>query len=152
MERFSADTNILVYSVDRDAGKKHELAIELLDALVDRDCVLSLQALAEFFHVVTRKGHVLAHEARELIYDWTLLFPVVSAEGKHLESAMAWMEKGVFSFWDGLLFATVSGAGVTRLLTEDMQHGYEESGCRIVNPYAEEFMSNPLHLSLGDSG
>ena len=54
-QRFSIDTNILIYSIDKDAGTRHEDAQELVDALADEDCVLTLQALAEFFHAVTRK-------------------------------------------------------------------------------------------------
>jgi predicted nucleic acid-binding protein len=54
--RFSIDTNILVYNIDKDAGTRHEQSRPLVDALVDRDCVLTLQALAEFFHAVTRKN------------------------------------------------------------------------------------------------
>ena len=44
--RFSIDTNILVDSIDEDAGARHEQSRTLVDALVDRDCVLTLQALA----------------------------------------------------------------------------------------------------------
>ena len=78
-ERWSLDTNILVYAVDRDAGEKHRIAVELLDALTEQDCVLSLQALAEFFHVVTRKGHVPTVEAAGIVNDWSILFPVIAA-------------------------------------------------------------------------
>jgi predicted nucleic acid-binding protein len=35
--RYSIDTNILVYSVDRDAGTRHEQSRILVDALADRD-------------------------------------------------------------------------------------------------------------------
>ncbi len=41
-ERWSLDTNILVYAIDCDTGEKHRIAVELLDALAERDCVLSL--------------------------------------------------------------------------------------------------------------
>jgi predicted nucleic acid-binding protein len=49
-QRLSIDTNILVYSVDKDAGARHEQSRKLVDALADSDCVLTVQALAEFFH------------------------------------------------------------------------------------------------------
>ncbi len=49
-ERFSVDTNVLVYSIDTDAGERHEVACQFLDSLADRDCILTLQALAEFLH------------------------------------------------------------------------------------------------------
>ena len=136
-ERYSIDTNILVYAVDRNAGDKHERAAGLLDQLVDRDCVLALQALSEFFHVVTRKRKVSPEEARAIVTDWTILFPVIRVEDRHLQTAMGWAEKGVFSFWDGLLFATINGAGVSRLLSEDMQHGFEIAGTRVIDPFTD---------------
>jgi len=51
---------------------------------VERDCILPLQVLAEFFHVVTRKRHVLAVEATGIVNDWSILFPVVAAEGRYV--------------------------------------------------------------------
>ncbi|NBC46715.1 MAG: PIN domain nuclease, partial [Gammaproteobacteria bacterium] len=55
-QRFSVDTNILIYSIDTDAGARHDQAQAVMDRLPDADCVLTLQALAEFFHAATRKG------------------------------------------------------------------------------------------------
>lgn len=55
-DRFSFDTNILVYAVDRDAGERHGRSKVLLEKAARRDCVLTIQALAEFFHATTRKN------------------------------------------------------------------------------------------------
>jgi len=52
---------------------------------------------------------------------------------------MDWVGTGIFSFWDGLLFATINSVGVTRLLTEDMQQGFEKDRTRVVNPFQEWF-------------
>jgi len=81
-ERFSIDTNILVYSIDSDAGEKHSIAVTLMDALVEYDCIITLQALAEFFHAVTRKGKAPISEAQEIVNDWMLLFPIATATPK----------------------------------------------------------------------
>jgi predicted nucleic acid-binding protein len=35
-DRFSIDTNILIYSVDADAGERHEQAMALRDDLAER--------------------------------------------------------------------------------------------------------------------
>jgi len=50
------DTNILVYGYDVSAGKKHEIAKELLKELWDtrRGC-LSTQVLQEFYVTITKK-------------------------------------------------------------------------------------------------
>ena len=52
--RLSLDTNLLVYAVDHDAGEQHERSRALMEQAARRDCVLTLQALAEFFHAMTR--------------------------------------------------------------------------------------------------
>ena len=56
VKRISLDTNILVYAMDRDAGERHLLAMDVLDQAVGSDCILTTQALGEIFHVVTRKN------------------------------------------------------------------------------------------------
>ncbi len=86
-QRFSIDTNILVYSIDKDAGTRHQQARELVDALVETDCVLTLQALAEFFHAVTRKDKMPTDEAAAMLHDWMELFPVAVADGRTLREA-----------------------------------------------------------------
>ena len=48
-QRFSLDTNILVYAVDRDAGARHEAARSIMLRAAQADCLLTLQALGEFF-------------------------------------------------------------------------------------------------------
>lgn len=44
--RFSLDTSILVYAVDRDADELHEQSKELIGRAARSDCVLTVQALA----------------------------------------------------------------------------------------------------------
>ncbi len=69
-ERFTLDTNLLVYSVDATAGVRHQLAIEIVDRATERDCCLTLQALSEFYAAVTRKGMVPAAEAAAQAENW----------------------------------------------------------------------------------
>ena len=45
-ERFTLDTNLLVYAIDRDAGERHQQAVAIVDRAVELDCVLTLQVLA----------------------------------------------------------------------------------------------------------
>jgi predicted nucleic acid-binding protein len=40
------------------------------------------------------------------------------------------------SHWDSLLVAACQETGVTRLYSEDMQHGADYDGVKIVNPFA----------------
>jgi predicted nucleic acid-binding protein len=138
-QRFSIDTNILVYSIDKDAGSKHEHTRDLVDALADRDCVLTLQALAEFFHAVTRKGKMPEDEAAAMVHDWMELFPVTTADARGLNQAIQLRNEHGFAFWDAMLVQAARAAGVTRLLTEDMQDGRTIGVLRLENPFKEGF-------------
>ena len=134
VKRISLDTNILVYAMDRDAGERHILAMEVLDQAVESDCILTTQALGEFFHVVTRKNGMPAKDAAQQVHDWMALFPTVAASPTTVSTAMSLVMEHSFSFWDALLIATVKEAGVSHLLTEDMQDGRSVLGVWLINP------------------
>ena len=78
-ERFTLDTNILIYSVDSLAGARHEIAREIVERAVFHNCWLSLQAISEFFVAATRKGKMPREEAAAQANDWLDLFPHGSA-------------------------------------------------------------------------
>ena len=134
-KRVALDTNILVYSVDLDAGKKHDKAIELFAQLTPTNCVLSLQSLCEFYAAVTRKKLMPATDAIAQVDDWQQLYPVVSAKAATLTRAFAAVKRYQLSFWDALLWATVREAGITTLLSEDFQHEQHLDGVQIINPF-----------------
>lgn len=104
--RFSLDTNILVYAVDRDAGERHEQARALIGRAAKRDCVLAVQALAEFFHVTTRKNLLKPARASAFVQDWLNVFYITSADGAVLINAVGAVEAHRLSFWDAMLWAT----------------------------------------------
>jgi len=135
-KRFTLDTNILVYAVDRDAGDRHGTAIDLVDKAVQQDCILTLQALSEFFYAVTRKGKMPSVDAAEQVRDWQTLFPVVAAQPDVLSRAFSAVEDHGLAFWDAMLWATAKTAGVTVLLSEDFQDGRDLQGVRFRNPFA----------------
>jgi predicted nucleic acid-binding protein len=138
-QRFSVDTNILIYSIDKDAGTRHDQARALMDRLPDADCVLTLQALAEFFHAVTRKDKMPADEAAAMVHDWMEIFPVVVADVRSLAGAIRLRERESFAFWDAMLVAVARAAGVTRFLSEDMQDGRMVGALRLEDPFKEGF-------------
>ena len=136
--RFSLDTNILVYAVDRDAGERYHRARELVWQAAQRDCVLTMQALAEFFHATTRKNLLPPASARAFVRDWLGVFEVVSADLAALVDAMDAVEEHRFSFWDAMLWATVRQSGCSALLSEDMQDGRRLGGVEIIDPFAPD--------------
>ena len=115
-ERYSIDTNLLVYAVDRREGAKHLRALEIVDCSVERDCILTAQSLAEFVMVAARRRMLAKHEAISQARDWMRVLPVVTADASAFERAFAAFEAGRFGLWDAVLLATARAAGCTILL------------------------------------
>lgn len=138
-ERFTFDSNILVYALDRDAGDRHHVAARLIAHAPERDCMLTLQALAEFFFVVTREARMSVEDANAQIDDWRALFPVRGAEPATLTRAIAAARDHRLAFWDSMLWACAKEGGCTLLLSEDFQHGRTLNGVRFHNPFVEPF-------------
>jgi predicted nucleic acid-binding protein len=139
--RLTLDTNILVYAMDRDAGKRHDIAVEIVNRSVAYDCVLTLQSLCEFNAAVTGKGKMPQSEAEAQIRDWLELFPVVSATPKSLVKALTAVKEHNILFWDAMLWAVAAEAGVNLLLSEDFQHDRVLEAIRFCDPFA---LDNPL--------
>jgi predicted nucleic acid-binding protein len=137
-ERFSLDTNILVYALDGAAGRKHEIAAEIVDRAIDADCPLTLQALSEFFVAVTRKGIVPRAEAAAQVEDWLLLFPTLAHSAGAVRAALGESAAGRAGYWDALLAATAAEAGCAVVLSEDMADGGSVARVRILNPFGAD--------------
>ena len=130
------DTNILVYSSDRNAGKKREIARALLDELWrDRTGVLSVQVLQEFYVTVTRKLAVPLSKdaAREIVDTYALWCGETSAA--EVVAATRIEKEFRIAFWDALIIASAAKAGANRVASEDMNHGQVIAGVRIENPF-----------------
>jgi predicted nucleic acid-binding protein len=140
-ERFTLDTNILVYALDTVVGPRHALAVRIVDKAADRDCHLTLQALSEFYAVVTRKGIVPKREAAAQVEDWLLLFPALAASAAAVRAALTHAVAGRASYWDALLTATASEGGCVVCLSEDMADGGHVGTIKVINPFDGDQLS-----------
>lgn len=145
-QRITLDTNLLVYAVDTGARDKHAKAQKLAELALKTDCVLTLQALSEFYFAVTRKGKLPAAEARAQVEAWQELFPVVVPKPSTLNRAMTAAASLQIGFWDAMLWATARDAGVSLLLSEDFSGGSVLDGVRVVNPLVHKDLPGLLGL------
>ncbi len=141
IERFSLDSNILVYALDNMAGLKHELAAEIVDRAATRDCWLTLQALSEFYAAVTRKGIVPRVEAAAQVEDWLTLFPTLAASSRPVRAALAHATAGRASYWDALLAETGGEGGCAVVLSEDIADGARMGTAIIRHPFCDDGLS-----------
>jgi len=135
--RIFIDTNILVYGHDADAGPKHQIAQSILMELwKQRNGIISMQVLQEFYVTMTRKvWHPLpAKEVRDILRNY-FCWPIEMNDPLSILDASRIEETYKISFWDALIITAASKAGVEKILTEDLQSGQVIEGIRIENPF-----------------
>lgn len=131
------DTNILIYAHDIDAGRKREVAQNLLRELwKDRNGVVSMQVLQEFYVNAVRKIALplSKSQARAIISNYTPW--CVETGWGDLSVAFQIEDEAQVGFWDALIIASAMKSGASRLLTEDLNPGQVIRGLRIENPFA----------------
>jgi predicted nucleic acid-binding protein len=132
------DTNILIYSIDSDAGAKQYQALELIETTaIQQNGVLTLQTLSEFYFASTRKNKMPPSEAKAQIEDWQILFPIILPSTQTLNTALQAVHKHHLQFWDAMIWAVAKSNGVKTLYSEDFQHGQTLGGVKFINPFLE---------------
>jgi predicted nucleic acid-binding protein len=137
------DTNILVYAHDRGEYQKQQQAIKVLEQLVlTRSGRLSVQCLAEFFHVV-RKGanpKLTLSEAVQQVEYLARVWPVFDLTLPVILESVRGVRDHQLSYWDAQLWAIARLNQVPVLFSEDFRDGVVLEGVRFVNPFAPQFV------------
>ena len=136
--RFTLDTNILIYAIDRDAGHKHNFSKNLVRQAAVCDCVLTAQVLGEFFHATTRKNLLDTSHSSKFVRNLLEVFETVSAADSALVEAIDIVENHHLSFWDAVLWATARQFGCSALLSENIPDGWRIQGIEIINPFTAD--------------
>lgn len=131
------DTNVLVYARDRSDARKHERALEWMRHLWETgEGRLSVQVLQEFYVTATRKLEpgLPPEVARADVEDLSAWRPI-TIDVAVLEAAWSIEDRFALSFWDALIAAAAHVAACAVLLSEDLQHGMDLEGVRVVDPF-----------------
>lgn len=130
------DTSILLYAASgRRADQDKALVARQL--LEKEDVGLSTQVLQEFYaHAVQpRKLGLTPAEAAQYCETW-LQFPVAPLTMDTFLHALELMENHALSNWDATILATAAQLHCTILYSEDLPHGHEFEGIRVINPFS----------------
>jgi predicted nucleic acid-binding protein len=129
------DTNILVYSDDPRDPAKRATAINLVqDHLRSQTGTVSLQVLQEYFVSATGKLKLSSELARQRVEVFAK-FHVGEPNISDILAAIDIHRLHGLSFWDALVLRMAKQTGCRILLTEDLQHGQQLDGVKIVNPF-----------------
>lgn len=136
-ERRFVDSNLFVYSHDASAGRKREVAGDLISGLWrSREGCVSVQVLQELFVNLTRKvpRPLSARDAATLVDDlcaWT----VHSPEPREVLSAIELHERAGVSFRDAMILTSARSLGCRILYSEDLNPGQSYDGVEVINPF-----------------
>ena len=101
------------------------------------DWTLSVQVLQEFYVQATRASRPdrLGHaHAAALVESW-LRFRVQEITMPILQAALAMKERHGLSYWDSAILAAAQVAGCREVWSEDLAHGRDYDGLRVINPF-----------------
>jgi predicted nucleic acid-binding protein len=137
------DTNLLIYLYDPnqpDKQKQSELVLEQLE--LTRSGRLSVQALAEFFSVATRKLSPSLTSAQALgqVTLFTRLWPVFDLTPMIVIEAGRGVRDHKLSYYDAQVWATARLNQLTVVFSEDFRDGSILEGVRFVNPFSPKFL------------
>ncbi len=136
------DTNLLVYLYDTHSPGKAAQARQVLDHLEERRIGrLSVQNLAEFIHVSTRKidPPLSRAEALRQAGVFARLFPVFDLTPLAVLEAARGSRDHNLPYYDAQIWAVARLNQVTVIFSEDFSDGQVLEGVRFVNPFAAGF-------------
>jgi predicted nucleic acid-binding protein len=133
-ERF-LDTNILLYAYDLDAPEKRGVALRIVEDAWSQSVrtAISVQVLQEFHVNFVRNGHS-GVEANLVVSDfWNLT--VIDNTLEVFQRGMEIQNRWRLSLWDAMILSAAQASGARELLSEDLNHGQDYGGVRVLNPF-----------------
>lgn len=130
------DTNILLYALSSrptEAGK----AARAVAILEESALALSVQVLQEFYVQATRPtgADPLSHEDAVAFMATLERFPVQAMTVEVMRAALQARVRWQLNYWDAAIVEAARALGCRELLSEDLQHGQDLDGVRVVNPF-----------------
>jgi predicted nucleic acid-binding protein len=133
------DANIPIYAyVDFRVLEKTHLALRLMEELASSgECVVSTQVLKEFANVATlgRRLPALPHHAVTEYVQQLMRMRLVQVNEELVLSGVDRHFRSKISFYDALIVEAALRGGAEILYSEDLQHGQNLDGLRVINPF-----------------
>lgn len=136
----AVDTNVLLYSVDRNEPAKQAKAQQLLQQLrvSVEPTFLLWQVLGELTQQFRRwedQGRLTHAEFQLHVQSFRHLFPLVLPTADVFDRAMELSERYSLSHWDSMVLGACQAAGISCFYTEDMGASRIVGEIKLVNPF-----------------
>jgi predicted nucleic acid-binding protein len=129
------DTNVLLYAASTDLAEAGKRA-QARQVLGGSGWGLSVQVLQEFYvNVVRSPGGAMTHADAVAAIRQLLRHPTVTSDAALLLEALRLKERFQIAYWDAAIIAAARALGAGVLYSEDLSHGQEYEGVKVVNPF-----------------
>ena len=143
MSSILIDTNLLIYFYDQNQPIKQAQAQKVLDHLeLTGSGRLSVQNLAEFFSVSTRKlsPPLTPEQALKQIDLFMRMWPVFDLTPLIIFEAGRGVRDYQLSYYDAQIWATARLNQIPTIFSEDFNSGATLEGVQFINPFAPDFV------------
>ena len=130
------DTNVIVYSFDKDNPEKQKRARELVQTNAF-SWSISWQVVQEFSFVALYRFKTPLKDSDLHEYLDLVLLPhcFIHSSSEIYRTAIKIHSRTQYRFYDSLIIAAALQSGASILYSEDMQHGRKIGGLEIRNPF-----------------
>jgi predicted nucleic acid-binding protein len=129
------DTNVLLYSVSTSEDEVGMRATAR-QVLAGPGWGLSVQVLQEFYVNVVRPPRcAMTHADAVAAIHQLLRRPTVATDAALVLEGLRLKERYQISYWDAAIVAAARALGARVLYSEDLNHGQDYDGVRVVNPF-----------------
>lgn len=129
------DTNIFIYVVSGAPADraKREISVRLM---AESEFGLSVQILQEFMDVTLRKKHLgLTSEEISTMVNHMAAYPIVETSVQLARQAFEIKTRYDIRYWDAAIIAAALELGCQTVYSEDLNHGQDYGGVRVMNPF-----------------
>ncbi|KAA3611303.1 MAG: PIN domain-containing protein [Calditrichaeota bacterium] len=132
------DTNIIVYSFDKNNTDKKEIAINLIsNSLKNESGCISFQVVQEFLNVALRRFNPAFSIEQSQQYLSVVLDPLCEIYPSFdlYRNTLEIKERWKYSFYDSLIITAALYSNCKILYSEDLQHEQKIQDLQILNPF-----------------
>ena len=134
------DTNVLIYSLDRNDIVKRAKARSLLRQLrlQHDDVIIPWQVMGEFLRFVRSlqdQKRIDRKDLERIFNAYRRLFPLALPTTSILDRVISLTNRYSLSHWDSMLLGACAEARVDSLFTEDMGAPVVIDGIALINPF-----------------
>lgn len=138
-DKFFLDTNLIVYTFDKNAHEKRTVAQGLvMQALHTQQGCISWQVIQEFMNVARHKFSSPLNAPDCQLYLKEVLEPIceVYPDATLYQKALEINHRWQYHYYDALIISAALKAECRILYSEDLQNGQRIDSLRILNPFA----------------